>query len=101
VFIEKVQPAGSPEFDTYIGRRMDLHCTSLGKVILAHDASEADTRYTRNTITQGALRWEVQAVRAEGYAIDNNEEEELGSRQRSAPLGRPDHTPAHTRECNR
>ena len=58
VFIEKVQPAGSPEFDTYIGRRMDLHCTSLGKVTLAHDTSEA-----------------VQRVRADGYAIANQEEE--------------------------
>jgi DNA-binding IclR family transcriptional regulator len=89
VFIEKVQPAGSPEFDTYIGRRMDLHCTALGKIILAHDTSEAVqrvlskrvyTRYTRNTIaTQAALRREVQRVRTEGHAIDN-EEEELGSR---------------------
>jgi DNA-binding IclR family transcriptional regulator len=95
VFIEKVQPAGSPEFDTYIGRRMDLHCTALGKVILAHDMSEAVqrvlskrvyTRYTRNTITtQAALRREVQRVRADGYAIDN-EEEELGSRCVAVPI---------------
>ena len=95
VFIEKVQPAGSPEFDTYIGRRMDLHCTALGKVILAYDTSEAVqrvlskrvyTRYTRNTITtQSALRCEVHRVRANGFAVDS-EEEELGSRCVAVPI---------------
>jgi DNA-binding IclR family transcriptional regulator len=95
VFIEKVQPAGSPEFDTYIGRRMDLHCTALGKIILAHDTSEVVqqvlskrvyARYTRNTVTtQAALRREVQRVRANGYALDN-EEEELGSRCVAVPI---------------
>lgn len=95
VFIEKVQPAESPEFDTYIGRRMDLHCTAVGKVILAYDMSEAAqqvlckrvySRYTRNTITtQAALRREVQQVRADGFAVDS-EEEELGSRCVATPV---------------
>jgi DNA-binding IclR family transcriptional regulator len=67
VFIEKVQPAGSPAVQRVLSKRVY-------------------TRYTRNTITtQGALRREVQRVRSNGYALDN-EEEELGSRCVAVPI---------------
>ncbi|MEO8370500.1 MAG: IclR family transcriptional regulator [Candidatus Solibacter sp.] len=95
VFIQKAEPAGSIHFDTYIGRRMDLHCTSVGKVILAFAHPEstehifskrAFMRYTPTTITSGqALRKEVTRVRRTGYAIDN-EEEELGARCVAVPV---------------
>lgn len=35
VYIQKVEAPGLIKIDTYIGRRMDLHCTAVGKVILA------------------------------------------------------------------
>jgi DNA-binding IclR family transcriptional regulator len=35
VFIQKVDPPGGPRLDTYVGRRVDFHCTAVGKVILA------------------------------------------------------------------
>jgi IclR family KDG regulon transcriptional repressor len=95
VYIQKVEPPGLIKFDTYVGRRMDLHCTALGKVILAFDASEEArhilskkvfARYTPKTITsQRILRGEVGRVRRLGYAIDN-EEEELGARCVAVPV---------------
>lgn len=35
VCIQKAEPAGLSRFDAYPGRRLDLHCSSLGKIVLA------------------------------------------------------------------
>src|SRR3954447_748051 len=69
VYIQKVDAPGLIKIDTYVGRRMDLHCTGVGKVILAYGAEEvvehilakqAYIRHTRNTITSSrALRREL------------------------------------------
>jgi DNA-binding IclR family transcriptional regulator len=95
VFIQKVEPASSAHFDTYVGRRMDLHCTALGKVILAFSPPESTDhifaksvfrRYTPKTITTPqALRKEVCRVRKLGFAVDD-EEEELGARCVAVPV---------------
>jgi DNA-binding IclR family transcriptional regulator len=78
-----------------VGRRTPLHCTSVGKVILAFlpDAPLADlleelslTQYTRHTLTtRSALTRELLRVRELGYALDN-EEAEVGLRCVGAPI---------------
>lgn len=98
VFIQKVDRPNLTRIDTYVGRRMDLHCTGVGKVILAWDtedvaehilSKDAYIRYTSNTITSaGALRRELARVRKTGFAIDD-EEEEMGVRCVAVPVFHP------------
>ena len=98
VFIQKVDRPSLIRIDTYVGRRMDLHCTGVGKVILTWDTSgvadhilakDAYIRYTSNTITSSrALRRELARVQKTGYAIDD-EEEELGVRCVAVPVFHP------------
>lgn len=95
VYIQKVDTPGLIKIDTYVGRRMDLHCTGVGKIILAfgpqelHDrflAKQVYIRYTRNTITSPRMmERELAKVRKSGYAIDD-EEEELSVRCVSVPV---------------
>jgi DNA-binding IclR family transcriptional regulator len=68
--------------DFQIGDRAPLHCTSIGKVLLAYQETafiEAALllgmpRLARNTITKPArLRAELSKVRAQGYAYDDFE----------------------------
>jgi DNA-binding IclR family transcriptional regulator len=68
--------------DFQIGDRAPLHCTSIGKVLLAYqDPAAIETvidgglpRFARNTITDPAsLRAELRKVRAQGYAYDEME----------------------------
>ena len=95
VYIQKVDTPGLIKIDTYVGRRMDLHCTGVGKVILAFGPPELQDRflakpvyirYTRNTITSPRmLKREIGRVRKLGYAVDD-EEEELAVRCVSVPI---------------
>jgi DNA-binding IclR family transcriptional regulator len=85
VFIQKVESPSIICFDTYIGRRMDLHCTAVGKVILAYESEDvlkrffskkSFIRHTKKTITSPRkLRQELYKVRQSGFAIDDEEEE--------------------------
>jgi IclR family KDG regulon transcriptional repressor len=69
-----------------IGIRAPLHCTAVGKAVLAClDEAEVDEviqsmglpRFTANTITErGDLMREIEKIRARGYATDNMEHEE-------------------------
>ena len=98
VYIQKVDRPSLIRIDTYVGRRMDLHCTGVGKVILTWDTAEvtepilskeAYIRYTGNTITSSrALRRELARVQKAGYAVDD-EEEELGIRCVAVPVFHP------------
>lgn len=95
VFIQKVSAPGSIELDTYVGRRMDLHCTGVGKVILAFGPADIRDhmlskkiymRHTEKTITNPRmLTQEIHQVRKSGYAVDD-EEEELGIRCVAVPI---------------
>jgi IclR family transcriptional regulator, KDG regulon repressor len=67
-----------------IGVRAPLHCTALGKALLAYQPSEfieetiaqGLARYTDATITgPQALRQELAAIRARGYAVEDQEAE--------------------------
>ena len=81
-----------------LGSRAPAHCTSVGKALLAYQPAEIVdqvianglTRYTPNTITEGAaLKAELAGIRQKGYAIDD-EEIEVGLRCVAAPIR--DHT---------
>lgn len=95
VYIQKVDTPGLIKIDTYVGRRMDLHCTGVGKILLSfgpqelHDrflAKPVYIRYTRNTITSPKmLQREIARIRKLGYALDD-EEEELAVRCVAVPV---------------
>ncbi len=68
-----------------IGARAPLHITAVGKVFLAEDGPEKSMqyaqrtglpRYTENTLTDPeTLARELETVRRQGYALDNEEAE--------------------------
>jgi DNA-binding IclR family transcriptional regulator len=82
----------------WIGRRTPLHCTAVGKVLLAYSpvAEQQDfinrglPRYTSNTVTgPETLCQELEQVRQQGYAV-GSEEFEVGLNEIAAPVR--DHT---------
>jgi IclR family transcriptional regulator, KDG regulon repressor len=95
MYIQKVEGPGIIQFDSYIGKRTNLHCTAVGKVLLAFASEQKQehilarksfARYTNRTITSpNLLRKELARVRQRGYAIDD-EEEELEVRCVAAPV---------------
>jgi IclR family transcriptional regulator, KDG regulon repressor len=98
IYVQKVDCPGLIKFDTYVGKRTNLHCTAVGKVLLAYSPEQKSNhilerepfaRYTRHTITSAILlRKELVKVRQHGYAIDD-EEEELDVRCVAVPVFRP------------
>ena len=87
--IAKVEPLGPRRISTWVGKRIDIHCTSLGKCLVAWLAQldleklvreQGLLRHNENTIaTISRLRQELDRVRKQGWAIDD-EEEEIGVR---------------------
>jgi DNA-binding IclR family transcriptional regulator len=83
IYIDKIEPADFViRLHSEVGKSFPLHCTGLGKVLLAHsDAATISrvarrklTAYTDNTITDGqVLRGELEAVVENGYGIDREE----------------------------
>lgn len=78
-----------------VGSRLPAYCTSMGRVLLAHlPAAERDAylaraelkRFTAHTIAdRAALARELDAVRAQGYALID-QELELGLRSIAVPV---------------
>jgi DNA-binding IclR family transcriptional regulator len=95
ILIDRVEPNGNVRLATWVGKRMGLHCTSVGKAIIAHlPASVLDElihrqgliRYNENTIASvRKLRVACEQIRQLGYAVDD-EEEEIGVRCIGAPV---------------
>lgn len=95
VYIEKVEAPGFFRVNTWVGRRMYLHSTSVGKCLIAWlPKSEAESllheqglkRRTPKTITGlGKLFAELELVREQGYAVDD-EENSLGARCVAVPV---------------
>jgi len=95
MYIQKVEGPGLIQFDSYVGKRTNLHCTGVGKVLLAYASEQKQehilnrksfAHYTNKTITSpNLLRKELIKVRQRGYAIDD-EEEELEARCVAAPV---------------
>jgi DNA-binding IclR family transcriptional regulator len=86
---------GSTEMMSLTGASDPLHCTGLGKVLLAYEPFEkvqewvADIslpRFTENTLTDpDDFLAEIQTTRQQGYALDR-EEHDLGERSIAVPL---------------
>jgi IclR family KDG regulon transcriptional repressor len=85
IYADKIDCARTIRMYSRVGRRSPLHCTALGKVLLAHQPETRIRevlgprleRYTPKTITTPrALRAELQHVREQGYALDDEEFEE-------------------------
>lgn len=95
VLIGHQVPSGKDEGGTWPGHCNDVHCTSLGKALIAQlSDSELETllcdrplaRFTPNTICSlDRLREHLVAVRESGYAV-NNEEHISGVRGIAAPV---------------
>lgn len=82
VLVQRVKGTQLVAVDFQVGDRSRLHCTSIGKALLAYQAPEdveaviaaGLPRLTANTITEpAALRDELEGVCARGYAIDDRE----------------------------
>jgi DNA-binding IclR family transcriptional regulator len=93
--VAKVDRPGVHRIATWVGKRMDVHCTSLGKCLVAYlpddqvDRLISDRgllRHNEHTIVSPErLKQELARTRALGYAVDD-EEEELGGRCVGAPV---------------
>lgn len=82
VLVNRIKGSQLVTVDFQIGDRAELHCTSIGKVLLAFQ----DTRFIERVISLGlpkraantfddpvAFRAELVKIRAQGYAIDDHE----------------------------
>lgn len=95
VYIEKVEPEGFIKMDTWVGRRMPVHATSVGKSLVAHIprerlekiiAERGMEKRTPKTITTLPKLWkELEKVREQGYSVDD-EENNMGARCVGAPI---------------
>lgn len=83
IYIDKIEPQDfGLRLHSEIGKSFPLHCTAMGKIHLAHGTEALRARviggdlaaYTESTITTAeALMAELDRVRRQGYAIDNEE----------------------------
>ena len=95
VYIEKVEVFGAVRLTTWVGKRMHVHSTAMGKALLCHlPMKELDQlvekhgleRMTDKTITNALdFKKELARVRMSGYAV-SNEENESGVRAVAAPI---------------
>ncbi len=95
LYLEKLDSTHLIRIVSEIGGRLPIHCTGLGKAILAYMPplkvkqiirEHGLTSYTANTITHpAALERELQKIREQGYAIDDGEIM-LGLRCVAAPI---------------
>jgi DNA-binding IclR family transcriptional regulator len=86
LYLEKMEPQRSVRMASSIGRRAPVHCTAVGKAMLAAlPEAEVDLvlrrhgmkALTRHTVTDAAdLKAQLKLIRSRGYAIDDEENEE-------------------------
>lgn len=84
LYVEATYPNTQIQTRNILGERAPLHCTGLGKAMLAYmDPGEVNqvlsgplTSFTKCTITDpDVLRNELEEIRNNGYAVDNMEHE--------------------------
>lgn len=95
VYIERVEGISPLRLHLQVGSRVALHCTAIGKLLVAEQHKNVRTRilnakplkkFTENTLTdQDELEAEFAAIRANGYSY-NNEEFELGLNGIAVPI---------------
>ncbi len=93
--IDLVDAPTDIRLDSWVGRHFDLHCTALGKALIAHlpdpqvrklFEGRGLPRHNPNTLcSMEAMKAHLAEVRTKGYAVDN-EEHELGARCVAAPI---------------
>jgi DNA-binding IclR family transcriptional regulator len=86
VYVDKVESPNAIRMYSKIGMRAPLHCTGVGKAILAYLPDDEQSgliengkleRYTENTITNPVdLRAHLDEIRQCGFAVDDGEHEE-------------------------
>ncbi len=102
VYLMRLKSSQLVNIQLFVGSRLPVYCTSMGKSILAFLPAGELKRvianctfqsHTPNTITSATrLKQELVQVRRQGYAI-NDEELELGLRGAAAPIFDPDGYP--------
>lgn len=95
VIIEKVEAPGLLKLATWIGRRLDVNCTGVGKALIAFLPEDELDRLSRaksfarhndrTIISISAMKRELAGVKQLGYAFDD-EEDEVGLRCVGAPI---------------
>jgi DNA-binding IclR family transcriptional regulator len=95
VLIDKFEPPGASAGADWVGRRLDVNSTGVGKALVAFlpeeqlqelIAGKHFAKHNDNTIvTVKALKNELARVRAQGYALDD-EEDEIGVRCIGVPI---------------
>jgi DNA-binding IclR family transcriptional regulator len=95
VIIDRVEPLGSSAGADWVGRRLDVNCTGVGKALAAFlpegqfeevITAKRFARHNDNTIvTIRNLKNELARVREQGYALDD-EEDEIGVRCIGVPV---------------
>jgi DNA-binding IclR family transcriptional regulator len=86
VYIYQAAGQNAVGLDAHIGRRLRMHCTGVGKALLAHLPAERVDRIvdfhglpeeSENTITdRDELKAELEVVRERGFAFDEGERHE-------------------------
>jgi DNA-binding IclR family transcriptional regulator len=95
VIVAKHSPIDGTRVATWVGKRMDVHCTGLGKALIAYlDEPQLESilrehglpRHNENTISSAKkLREELSRVVQNGFSVDD-EEDELGLSCIGAPV---------------
>jgi DNA-binding IclR family transcriptional regulator len=95
VIVAKHSPIDGTRMATWVGKRMDVHCTGLGKALIAYlDEPQLECilrehglpRHNENTIASPKkLREELSRVVQNGFSLDD-EEDEVGLRCIGAPV---------------
>ncbi|MBN2257165.1 MAG: IclR family transcriptional regulator [Anaerolineaceae bacterium] len=77
LYIDQVESPATLRVNAQVGTMNPLHCTALGKILLAfgdNPIPEILERYTPHTITEPqTLERELVQIRRQGYAIDDEE----------------------------
>ena len=95
LYIARIKTTKILPFDLHIGSRLPVHCTSMGKVLVAYAPPEKTRKIlaalnwealTHRTITdKDDFLIELQQVRNNGYAV-NDEELSIGLRSAAVPI---------------
>lgn len=77
LYIDQVESEATLRVNADVGHMAPLHCTALGKVLLAYGdyllPEDLEMRTAATIITQEKLKDELQKIRAQGYAVDDEE----------------------------
>lgn len=95
VYIEKIEAPGFVKMDTWVGKRVPVHTTAVGKALVSQMVEEeiehilkerGMDRVTSKTITaRTKFLHEIEKVKEQGYAIDDEENSD-GVRCIAAPI---------------